>query len=71
MMFLFSLQYSLLNDKLPENINILTLERWRKNEILLRLENIFEGNETSKYEQPAKIYIKVSIYCMYINLLCM
>lgn len=47
-----------LNKKLPPNINLLTLEPWDNNRILLRLEHIFEVNEDSKYSRPRRINLR-------------
>lgn len=44
-----------LNKKLPANINLLTLEPWSGNKLLIRLEHIFEVNEDSKYSHPRRL----------------
>lgn len=46
---------------MPSNVRILTLERWNANEILLRLEHIFQLNEHPVYSQPATVEISVGI----------
>lgn len=51
-------QFIGLNQKLPPNINLLTLEPWDKGRILMRLEHIFEVNEDSKYSRPRRISVK-------------
>jgi lysosomal alpha-mannosidase len=43
--------YSALNKPLPENVHLLTLENWKKNQILIRLEHFYESadnNDLSK-----------------------
>ena len=47
-----------LNKKLPPNINLLTLQPWDDNRILLRLEHIFEVNEDSKYSRPRRLSLR-------------
>ena len=47
-----------LNKKLPPNINLLTLEPWTDNRLLLRLEHIFEVNEDPKYSRPRRVALR-------------
>ena len=59
---LFDFQYDgILSDALPINIHLLTLERWRDDSILLRLEHIFEANDHPQLSQPVSIALKVII----------
>lgn len=51
----------MLNITLSSNINILTLEHWRNNQILLRVEHIFEKNEDRFLSLPEKVPLDVSI----------
>lgn len=55
------LQYSGLKESLPINVQILTLEPWRENTLLLRLEHIMEENEDSVLSLPAEIAYEVRI----------
>lgn len=45
--------------QLPRNVRILTLEPWNDNQVLLRLEHLFEVNETKEFSTEAKVNIKV------------
>lgn len=47
--------------QLPRNVRILTLEPWNENQVLLRLEHLFEVNETKEYSNEVKVNIKVWI----------
>jgi lysosomal alpha-mannosidase len=53
-----NLQFSLA-DELPQNVHILTLERWRERQVLVRLEHIFQINESSLYSKPVFVNLKV------------
>ncbi|XP_043267242.1 lysosomal alpha-mannosidase isoform X1 [Venturia canescens] len=44
--------------KLPPNVQILTLEPWKENSILLRLEHVFEANEAATLSEPVTINIQ-------------
>ncbi|XP_023318565.1 lysosomal alpha-mannosidase isoform X1 [Trichogramma pretiosum] len=44
--------------KLPKNVKILTLEPWKEGEVLLRLEHLFEKDESPKYSVPASVDLK-------------
>lgn len=50
----------MLNNSLSSNIHILTLEHWRNNQILLRVEHIFEKNEDRFLSLPEKVNLDVS-----------
>ena len=50
--------YTLLRESLPANVHILTLEPWRNNQILLRLEHQFDVDEDSELSLPVKVNIK-------------
>ncbi|XP_058798646.1 lysosomal alpha-mannosidase-like isoform X2 [Phymastichus coffea] len=41
----------------PGNVRILTLEPWRDDQVLLRLEHLFERDESPKYSVPARLDI--------------
>lgn len=47
---------------LPPNVQILTLEPWTENEVLLRLEHIFAKDEDEVLSQPVTVNLNVSIY---------
>jgi lysosomal alpha-mannosidase len=53
------LQFSGLNQGLPENVHILTLEPWKAQTFLLRLEHIYEKNEHPEFSKPATVNLKV------------
>lgn len=52
------LQYSALSLSLPQNVNLMTLEPWKENSILVRFEHILEANEDPEYSKPAKFNLK-------------
>lgn len=54
----FHMQGSSLGTVCPPNVRILTLEPWKEGSVLLRLEHIFESNESSQYSRPEKINIE-------------
>lgn len=54
----FSLQYSALSLSLPQNVNLMTLEPWKDNSILVRFEHILEATEDSEYSKPAMFNLK-------------
>lgn len=56
------LQYKLLNNSLPLNIHLLTLEYWRKDQVLLRIEHIFEKDEDRFLSLPETVHLQVSTY---------
>ncbi|KYN17373.1 Lysosomal alpha-mannosidase [Trachymyrmex cornetzi] len=47
-----------LNKALPPNVHILTLEPWKDNTILLRLEHLFEVGEAQRMSQPVEVNIQ-------------
>ncbi|XP_043485751.1 lysosomal alpha-mannosidase isoform X1 [Polistes fuscatus] len=53
-----TLKTSGLAKPLPPNIHILTLEPWKNNTILLRLEHLFEAGEAMQWSAPVDINIK-------------
>lgn len=59
-MFYFIFQYSVLNQPLPDNVNILTFEPWEDQSFILRLEHIFEKNEDPKKSTAAKVNLQVN-----------
>ncbi|KAJ6645895.1 Lysosomal alpha-mannosidase, partial [Pseudolycoriella hygida] len=50
--------YSALSLSLPQNVNLMTLEPWKENSILIRFEHILEANEDPEYSKPAKFHLK-------------
>ncbi|XP_015589369.1 lysosomal alpha-mannosidase isoform X1 [Cephus cinctus] len=54
----YNMEYSGISKAIPANIHILTLEPWKSNSILLRLEHIFEIGEDPRYSQPTEINIQ-------------
>ena len=54
-------RYSALQESLPNNIHLLTLENWDANSKLLRLEHIYQSKEAAKYSQPAVVQLRVRI----------
>lgn len=59
---IYILQTSGLNKALPPNVHILTLEPWKDDTILLRLEHLFEVGEAQQMSQPVEVNIQVSFY---------
>ncbi|CAH1286605.1 unnamed protein product [Diabrotica balteata] len=53
-----NLKYSAINEELPENINILTLEPWISDNVLLRFEHIMEKGEDPKLSTKAIFKLK-------------
>ncbi|CAK9820569.1 Lysosomal alpha-mannosidase [Anthophora plagiata] len=53
-----TMQNTGLAKRLPPNVHILTLEPWKDDTILLRLEHIFELGETVSYSKPVEINIQ-------------
>lgn len=47
-----------LNQELPKNIHIMTLEPWTDDRLLLRLEHIFEVNEDASHSRPTQISLR-------------
>ncbi|XP_070524278.1 lysosomal alpha-mannosidase isoform X4 [Cardiocondyla obscurior] len=47
-----------LNKTLPPNVHILTLEPWKDDTILLRLEHLFEVGEAQQLSQPVEVNIQ-------------
>ncbi|XP_011151265.1 lysosomal alpha-mannosidase isoform X1 [Harpegnathos saltator] len=47
-----------LNKLLPPNVHILTLEPWKDDTILLRLEHLFEVGEAQQMSQPVEVNIQ-------------
>ncbi|CAL1684554.1 unnamed protein product [Lasius platythorax] len=54
----FQTFFSGLMKALPPNVHILTLEPWKDDTILLRLEHIFEVGETQYMSQPVEVNIQ-------------
>ncbi|KAI4470603.1 alpha-mannosidase [Holotrichia oblita] len=51
-------EFSGLVNVLPNNVQILTLEPWTENKLLLRLEHIFSKDEDNVLSQPATVNIR-------------
>ncbi|XP_060519907.1 lysosomal alpha-mannosidase-like [Cylas formicarius] len=51
----FSMEFSALQNSLPDNVHILTLEPWRESTLLLRLEHIFAKDEDPLLSQPVTV----------------
>lgn len=58
-------QYSGLKESLPINVQVLTLEPWRGQTLLLRLEHIMEENEDSELSRPAEVQYEVRIWAVH------
>ncbi|KDR11229.1 lysosomal alpha-mannosidase isoform X2 [Zootermopsis nevadensis] len=54
----YKMEFSGLNQELPENVHILTLEPWKAHSFLLRLEHIYERNEHPVFSKPATVNLK-------------
>ena len=57
--WLYIFQFSGLNQDLPPNVVLHTLEPWGENSLLLRLEHILEVNEDIQLSQPATVAFEV------------
>lgn len=51
-------KFSGLRDYLPKMINLLSLESWDQDNVLIRLEHIFEINEDADYSRPVQLSLK-------------
>ena len=51
-------KFSGLRDYLPKMINLLTLESWDQENVLIRLEHIFEINEDADYSRPVQVSLR-------------
>lgn len=49
------LTFTGLSRSLPENVNLLTLENWRANQVLLRLEHTFESSDRHVLSKSAEV----------------
>jgi lysosomal alpha-mannosidase len=54
----YKMEFSGLNQGLPENVHILTLEPWKGHTFLLRLEHIYEKNEHPVFSKPATVNLQ-------------
>lgn len=54
----YVMEYSGINNSLPNNVQILTLEPWKNSSVLLRLEHVFENDEDQALSQPVSISLK-------------
>ncbi|PSN38683.1 hypothetical protein C0J52_08901 [Blattella germanica] len=52
------MEFAGLTRNLPSNIHILTLEPWKENELLLRLEHIMERNEDPELSKPVQVNLQ-------------
>jgi lysosomal alpha-mannosidase len=55
------LQYSGLKESLPMNVHVLTVEPWKEESLLLRLEHIMEKNEDPVLSLPVAVAYEVRI----------
>lgn len=51
-------KFSGLRDYLPKMINLLSLESWDQDNVLIRLEHIFEINEDADYSRPVQLSLR-------------
>lgn len=51
-------KFSGLRDYLPKMINLLSLESWDQENVLIRLEHIFEINEDADYSRPVQVSLR-------------
>jgi lysosomal alpha-mannosidase len=51
-------KFSGLRDYLPKMVNLLTLESWDPETVLIRLEHIFEINEDADYSRPIQLSLR-------------
>jgi len=47
--------YSALNKPLPENVHLLTLENWKKNQLLIRLEHFYESEDNNDLSKAVTV----------------
>jgi lysosomal alpha-mannosidase len=50
--------YSFINYNLPENVHLLTLENWKKNQVLLRLEHFYETADNTDLSKAIEVNIE-------------
>lgn len=55
----FRQTWSALNESIPANVHLLTLDQWAANVFLVRVEHYFEQNEDETYSKPAEIDLQV------------
>ena len=46
-----------LNHPLPENVHLLTLENWKQNQVLIRLEHMYESTDSKELSKPVEVDI--------------
>lgn len=51
-------KYNGLRDYLPKMVNLLSLESWDQDNVLIRLEHIFEINEDADYSRPVQVSLR-------------
>ncbi|XP_027202659.2 lysosomal alpha-mannosidase-like [Dermatophagoides pteronyssinus] len=51
-------QYIGLNNDLPSNVHLLTLEQWHSKRYLLRLEHFYQSNEDTELSKPVKLSLR-------------
>lgn len=56
-----NLKYSNLKTPLPDNVQLLTLEPWTDNTVLVRLEHILEKNEDENLSQKVTVDLSVNL----------
>jgi len=50
--------FSGLSAPLPENVHLLTLENWKKNQLLIRLEHFYESLDNSDLSKPVSVNLQ-------------
>jgi lysosomal alpha-mannosidase len=51
--------WSALNESLPLNVHLLTIDQWASKVFLLRVEHYFELNEDGQYSKPVQVDLQV------------
>ncbi|CAG2117424.1 unnamed protein product, partial [Medioppia subpectinata] len=54
----YKTSYSALNQELPQNVHLLTLEKWTQNELLLRLEHFYQKEDNNELSKDVEIDLK-------------
>ena len=50
--------FSALSHSLPESVHLLTLENWRPNQVLIRLEHMYEKSDNSPLSKPVEVNLE-------------
>ncbi|CAG2108860.1 unnamed protein product, partial [Medioppia subpectinata] len=54
----YKTSYSALSQELPQNVHLLTLEKWTQNELLLRLEHFYQKEDKNELSKDVEIDLK-------------